>query len=198
MDAQGNRAYYKLDKPVLPNHRIYDPNKEEQREDFYYSLLLLFKLDAGVEMKDHHDNLLKMLNVQSKVQTINQHRAKNEDNVTEDKEQRLIIVGEAVAAAMNDVSDINAVNNIDLDTRIAKLNKDQSHVFKNLTNVLFVGDILQLPSVNGQPVFARLDNKAIGSRLGCMASVNIWRDTVGYDELTSNEHQKMMFSLYRY
>ena len=285
-------------------------------------------MDIGVDMQDHHDNLLKMLNAQSKVQTINQHRAENEDNVTEDKEQRPIIIGEAVAAAMNDVSDVNAVNNIDLDTRITKLNKDQSRIFENLchhfnhqyrhehdqcvctdfkpihmfvsgvggtgksflietirakvaeiwkndskdgdiicavaaptglaayiingvtvhrlfqlpiehegktagywslpkesqkvmranlrrlklliidevsmlsnlnlayihlrleeifgdstnwfgaTNVLFVGDILQLPPVNGQPVFARLDNKAIGSRLGCMASVNIWRDTV--------------------
>ena len=58
------------------------------------------------------------------------------------------------------------------------------------TNVLFVGDILQLLPVNGQPVFARLDNKAIGIRLGCMASVNIWRDTVVYDKLTINERQK--------
>ena len=51
---------------------------------------------------------------------------------------------------------------------------------------LLVGDILQLPPVIGQPVFTRLDNKAIGIRLGCMASVNIWRDTVVYNELTIN------------
>ena len=82
-------------------------------------------MDAGVERKDHHDNLLKMLNAQSKVQMINQHRAENEDNVIKDKEQRSIII-EAVAG------DINAVNNIDLDTCIAKLNKDQSRVFENL------------------------------------------------------------------
>ena len=75
-------------------------------------------MDAGIDMKDHHDSLLKILNAQSKVQTMNQHRAENGDNITE-----------AVAAAINDVSDISAV---DLDTHIAKLNKDQSRVFENL------------------------------------------------------------------
>jgi len=58
------------------------------------------------------------------------------------------------------------------------------------TNVLFVGDILQLPPVNGQPVFAKLEKKSIVNRLGCLTSINIWKDTVVYDELTINEHQK--------
>ena len=40
-DCHGNRRYRKLNKPHLPNHKIYDPNKEDQRED-YYCLLLLF------------------------------------------------------------------------------------------------------------------------------------------------------------
>ena len=34
-------------------------------------------------------------------------------------------------------------------------------------NVLFVGDILQLPPVNGAPVFDRITNKAVASKLGC-------------------------------
>ena len=38
-------------------------------------------------------------------------------------------------------------------------------------NVLFVGDILQLPPVNGEPVFQRI---CITNKLGCMTSVNIW------------------------
>jgi len=59
-------------------------------------------------------------------------------------------------------------------------------------NVLFVGDLLQLPQVNGLPVFSRLTNKTISSRLGCMSSVNIWKDTITYDELTTNECQKKM------
>ena len=133
---------------------MYDPNKDEQREDFYYSLLLLFKpfrdesglvkegqtaegafrefLDTEGEMISHHNKLMKMLNAQSKVRNINEHRFENEENVTEEPVESPVITGEAVAA-MNDVCDINAVNHIiDLDERIAKLNKDQSCIFQNL------------------------------------------------------------------
>jgi len=42
VDPAGNRKYRKLTKPHLPNHKLYDPSKEDQREDYYYSLLLLF------------------------------------------------------------------------------------------------------------------------------------------------------------
>ena len=49
-------------------------------------------------------------------------------------------------------------------------------------NILFVGDILQLPPVNGAPVFERMCNKSITSKLGCMTLVNIWQDSVVYDE----------------
>ena len=52
-------------------------------------------------------------------------------------------------------------------------------------NMLFVGDILQLP-----PVFDIITNKSVALKLGCMTSVNIWQDTVLYDDLTINERQK--------
>ena len=42
VDSSGNRKYWKLLKPCLPNHRLYDPTKPDQQEDYYYSLLLLF------------------------------------------------------------------------------------------------------------------------------------------------------------
>ena len=45
-------------------------------------------------------------------------------------------------------------------------------------NVLFVGDLLQLPPVNGRPVFEKVVRKAILAKLGCMMSVNIWQETV--------------------
>ena len=56
-------------------------------------------------------------------------------------------------------------------------------------NVLFVADILQLPPINGAPVFERITNKSVATKLGCMTSVNIWQDTV-LDELTINERQE--------
>ena len=47
------------------------------------------------------------------------------------------------------------------------------------------------PSSNGSMVFQNIFcNKVIAARLGCMTSVNIWRETVKYDELTINERQK--------
>ena len=57
-------------------------------------------------------------------------------------------------------------------------------------NVLFVGDLLQLPPVSGGLVFDRLNNKTVLSKLGSMTSVNIWKETVVYDELTINQQQK--------
>ena len=42
MNRRGERNYKKLKKPRLPNHKIFDPTKENERENFYYSLLLLF------------------------------------------------------------------------------------------------------------------------------------------------------------
>ena len=56
--------------------------------------------------------------------------------------------------------------------------------------MLFVGDILQQPPVNGTPVFQPVPNKVLSLRLGCIGSTNIWKDTIVYDELTINERQK--------
>ena len=59
-------------------------------------------------------------------------------------------------------------------------------------NMIFVGDLLQLQPVNGNPVFERITNKALSYKLGCAASVNIRRDSVIYDELTINERPSML------
>ena len=57
-------------------------------------------------------------------------------------------------------------------------------------NVLFVGDLLQLPPVNGNTIFERVAKKALLHRLGCTTAVNIWKEAVAYEELTINERQK--------
>jgi len=41
-DAGGNRLYRKLIKPKIVNFKLFDPKKPEQREDYFYTLLLLF------------------------------------------------------------------------------------------------------------------------------------------------------------
>uniref|UniRef100_A0A1X7VGJ0 Uncharacterized protein n=1 Tax=Amphimedon queenslandica TaxID=400682 RepID=A0A1X7VGJ0_AMPQE len=46
---------------------------------------------------------------------------------------------------------------------------------------------LQLPPVNGRPVFTKISNKLIKTRLGAANAVIIWKETVEYDELTINE-----------
>ena len=57
-------------------------------------------------------------------------------------------------------------------------------------NVLFVGNILQLPPVNGNPVFEKVPLTTLKLRVGSIGAVNIWRVTVTYHELTINERQK--------
>lgn len=49
---------------------------------------------------------------------------------------------------------------------------------------------MQLPPVNGSPVYSKVQNKVIASRSGCMTAVNIWKRAVVYDELLTNERQK--------
>ena len=47
-----------------------------------------------------------------------------------------------------------------------------------------------LPPVNGRPVFNKISNKLVKTRLGAANAVNIWKETIEYDELTINERQK--------
>ena len=61
-------------------------------------------------------------------------------------------------------------------------------------NVL-VGDILQLPPINGAPVFDRITSKAVAQKLGCMTAINIWQDTVVYDELTIKKQDRAFSSI---
>ena len=42
VDDDDQHTYSKLTKPHLPNHKLFDPERETQREDYFYSLLLLF------------------------------------------------------------------------------------------------------------------------------------------------------------
>ena len=92
-DDNGKRQYTKLKKPCLSYHKLFDPQKENQREDYFYSLILLFvpfrdesSLLLENEMAEafhrlmnedssaHHDKLQKILDAQSKMTEINEAR----------------------------------------------------------------------------------------------------------------------------
>ena len=362
IDSNGQYTYHKLSKPRLPKHKLYDPNRENEREDYNYSLLLLFVpfrnesdlvepqekaeeafkrcMQPGSSLNLHHDKLQQMLLAQSKVREINE--ARKEDNsprtAQDADEDGLQVLGEA-QSAMSDVRDLQGAcaKQVSLEECVSMMNVDQTCIFQNVKHhlvhqekheakacqcsdlkplhmflsgvggtgksflieairqqvaaiwkektdgltcavaaptglaafnvggvtihrllqlpiehegktagywslpkesqkimrtilrdvkllivdevsmlsnlnlaymhlrleevfgsdewfgsliVIFVGDLLQLPPVNGASVFEKMVSKAILSKLGCMMSVNIWQETVMYDELTINERQK--------
>ena len=83
---------------------------------------------------------------------------------------------------IDEVSRVSSLNLVYIYLRLDEIfSKDE---WFGGVNVLFVGDILQLPPVNGLAVFERISNKSITNKLGCMTSVNIWQICVDYDELT--------------
>ena len=57
-------------------------------------------------------------------------------------------------------------------------------------NIIFVGDLLQLPPVNGRPVFQNVSSTIVKQRLGSGCAINIWKEMVEFDELPINERQK--------
>ena len=355
VDRDGQRVYKKLSKPKLPNHKIFDPENENQKQDYFYSLVLLFSpfrdessLLQGNETAEqafhrlltsqsssYHSKLKTMLAAASNVKSINEARQANMEEKEAEKDNEPQLLGEA-RTAMTEVLDMktSTPGQLTLDERVSMLNQDQKRVFENVKahflhqkrheakqcscdlsplrlfvsgvggtgksflieaikalvnslwnsegllcgiaaptglaafnvggitihrlfqlpvehatkatsywplpktsqkvmratlsevklfiideismvssinlafvhmrleelfgssewfgsrNMLFVGDLLQLPPVHGNPVFDKVATKSILSQLGCAAAINIWRDCVTYDELTINERQK--------
>ena len=150
-DSRGNRMYKKLQKPRFPNHKLFDPENENQREDYYYSLILLFTPfreessllleSATVEEAFHrlvssdssayHAKLKRMFEAQSNIKKINEARLANgkEESVSK-KDDDPQLMGEA-KTAMNDMFDmnINSCEELSLEDRVAMLNADQRRIF---------------------------------------------------------------------
>ena len=153
----GDRKYSKLTKPRLPNHKLFHPENDNEREDCYYFLLLLFVLfrdesslfllnesaakafnyllPTNVNCSVYHDKLQKMLKAQSNIKKINEARQADgiEEKVNkEDDDPQLM--GEA-KTAMKEVVEINANNSdtLTLEDRITMLNNDQRHIFDKMT-----------------------------------------------------------------
>ena len=357
-DDHGNRKYRKLSKPRLPNHKLFDPENENQREDYFYSLVLLFTpfrdessllctnetaeeafhklVKTHCKSSKYHSKLKVALAALSSVKKINEARQVDGEEVEVNKEDdEPQLMGEA-KTAMNDVLDMNtnSTDKLSLEERVAMFNDDQRRVFENIKahlhhqqcheasecfcelkplcmflsgeggtgksflietikalvnsiwsvdgllcavaaptglaafnvggitihrlfqlpvehaaraatywslskssqkvmkttlcnvklfiideismvsslnlayihmrleelfnegewfgarNMLFVGDLLQLQPVSGNPVFEKISTKTLLFQLGCATTVNIWRESVTYDELIINERQK--------
>ena len=143
-DAEGRRQYF-------TNHRLYNPNKPDEREAYFYSLLLLFvpftdeselvgdgqtteeafneHFKDYSSIEDHHESLQKMLQAQSKVQRINEARKEEEVPADEDvavEDEVIKIIGEA-EAAMHDVHNMD-YDTIDFSEQIGMLNEDQEDI----------------------------------------------------------------------
>ena len=120
----------KRSKPYLTNHRLYNPNKEKWREDYFYSLLLLLVLfrseaelvnegetadhafsysnSANSSIRLHHKKFEQMLKAQENVKCIgNVRQEEAKDTTDKDKYSELgpRIVGKA-KSSIEDLQDL--------------------------------------------------------------------------------------------
>ena len=72
---------------------------------------------------------------------------------------------------IDEVSMVSSLNLVYIHLRMSKLFGSDTW-FRGM-NVLFVGDLLQLQHVNGNPIFETVQKMAICYKLGCATSVNI-------------------------
>ena len=154
IDEDGNTVYRRLIKPVLPNHRLFYPSKENEWESYFYSLLLLFvpfrnesdlvegetaesafsrHMAEKNSMNTHSEKLQKMLKAKESVKTINEARQAHEEDITESKPVEDAdndcpqVAGESTSA-MNNVVDLHQNNESEgpsLDELVISLNTDQ-------------------------------------------------------------------------
>ena len=57
-------------------------------------------------------------------------------------------------------------------------------------NLLFLGDLLQLPPIFEGPVYSSLSSELTTKLTGCVGTIDLWRQLFTYDELTINMRQK--------
>ena len=159
-DGNGDRKYRKLAKPRLPNHKLFDPEREDQREAYYYSLILLFipfrdesglllqnetaveafrrLLPASSNCSAYHSRMQKMLQARANIKKINDARqAAGEEHKISKQDDDPQLMGEA-RTAMKELFDINARPNdtLSLEQRVGMLNADQRRIFDKVKSHL--------------------------------------------------------------
>ena len=154
VDKNGQTQYRHLNKGILPNHKLYDPKKENE-ESYYYSLLLLFVpfrnecelTEEGESAEDafnrhmkqidalntHSEKLQRMLKAEN-VEKINKARQAEQEkvNVPEPMEEDDPQVAGEATSAMNDVANLQENNNSSpsLEELLPSLNADQATIFE--------------------------------------------------------------------
>ena len=158
-DQDGERVYRKLTKPRLPNHKLFDCNNESQREDFYYTMILLFMpfrdesslLLADETAEEAFDRLMRhnkrcstylkrmqeVVKARTTVKVINKAREElcaQQEPVEDEGPQ---VLGEATTA-MKDVVEmcVKVDDSLSFEERVSMLNADQRRVFDGVSDYL--------------------------------------------------------------
>ena len=159
-DGSGKRKYRKLTKPRLPNHKQFDPEREDQRDAYYYSLILLFvpfRDESNLLLENetaeeafrrllpddstcsaYHGRLQKMLQAWANIKKINDARqADGEEHKISNRDDDPQLLGEA-KTAMKELFDMNAhpADTQSLKQRVAMLNADQRRIFDKVKDHL--------------------------------------------------------------
>ena len=157
---EGNPVYQERTKPILLNHRVYDPAKGNKQDNYYYSLLLLFvhfrneadliqegetaesafeqHLEHNDKLNKHSEKLQRLLTATERVQQINEARSAREEDVptepgSDEDDDGPQVAGEATSA-MNDVVDLH--QNSDTEGLLHSLNPDQARVYEQVKSHL--------------------------------------------------------------
>ena len=148
VDKNGKRKYHRLNKSVLPNHRLYNPSKENERENYFYSPLLLFvpfhnetdlteEGESAEDAFDRHMQEKDALNTQSEKLQMMLKARENVENINEPRQEQLPMLevdeGPQVAGkAMHDVANLqeNGEGGPSLDDLVSSLNVDQTRIFE--------------------------------------------------------------------
>ena len=142
-DDDGNRKYTKLKKSRLPNHKLFDPQRENQREDYFYSLILLFVpfIDESSLLLEnetaeafhrlmyenssaYHAKLQRILDAQSTIKEIDEARQADGEEKWVNEDNDLKLMGEA-KTAMHDMANVvvnHSSDQLSLEERVTMLN----------------------------------------------------------------------------
>ena len=89
----GKTTYRRLNKSVLPNHKLYNPHKENEKESYYYSFILLF-----VPFRNEMDLVREGERAED---TFQRHLEHNNDlNIHSDKLQKMLAAREMCTESM--------------------------------------------------------------------------------------------------